>query len=269
FEIWSNHCRPDLVIPMVGRWECSFRYRSNQANTGLDRSLYGASGQSSARPLGRSLVSDRWNSSRSTRGERRKTRDSSRPEFSHKSGSAGIQDRKYLFLDSSLRPLGRMERLESNVTLDTTSSWVCPSAASSAHFANGLLWNLIAPCFAFFRSILLINITSIFTESELGPRIVVEPGSPVKTRPVCGKIGKVKPSGSGTRVEHTLRGNVAMLAAESLSGPQEGLDHLILLPDCVLKMDSVQLKRDLAGLQFNLHLLSDGPEGSVWLCMFI
>uniref|UniRef100_A0A0A9ZBS2 Reticulocyte-binding protein 2 a n=1 Tax=Lygus hesperus TaxID=30085 RepID=A0A0A9ZBS2_LYGHE len=56
-----------------------------------------------------------------------------------------------------------------------------------------------------------------------------------------------------------------MLAAESLSGPQEGLDHLILLPDCVLSMDSAQLKRDLAGLQFSLHLLSDGPEGSVWL----
>ncbi|CAB0004414.1 unnamed protein product, partial [Nesidiocoris tenuis] len=246
FEIWPNHCRPDLVIPMVGRWECSFRYRSNQANTGLDRSLYGASGQSSARPLGRFVP----------KYARRKKKD----------------PRQFQTGVLSQVGLGRHPRSEISISRFFPSSFgVCPSAASSAHFANGLLWNLIAPCFAFFRSILLINITSIFTESELGPRIVVEPGScsPVKTRPVCGKIGKVKPSGSGTRVEHTLRGNVAMLAAESLSGPQEGLDHLILLPDCVLKMDSVQLKRDLAGLQFNLHLLSDGPEGSVWLCMFI
>lgn len=58
---------------------------------------------------------------------------------------------------------------------------------------------------------------------------------------------------------------VEMLAA---AGPQEGLDHLILLPDCVLSMDSAQLKRDLAGLQFRLHLLSDGPHGSVWLCEY-
>ncbi|XP_014251404.1 MAP7 domain-containing protein 1-like isoform X5 [Cimex lectularius] len=56
-----------------------------------------------------------------------------------------------------------------------------------------------------------------------------------------------------------------MLATRSLTGPQEGLDHFILLPDCVLAMDSAQLKRDLAGLQFSLHLLSDGPSGSVWL----
>ncbi|XP_073985678.1 uncharacterized protein isoform X41 [Rhodnius prolixus] len=60
-----------------------------------------------------------------------------------------------------------------------------------------------------------------------------------------------------------------MLAATHVAtasqGPQEGLDHLLLLPDCVLNMDSTQLKRDLAGLQFSLHLLSGGPEGSVWL----
>lgn len=64
-----------------------------------------------------------------------------------------------------------------------------------------------------------------------------------------------------------------MLAATHVAtasqGPQEGLDHLLLLPDCVLNMDSTQLKRDLAGLQFSLHLLSGGPEGSVWLCQYL
>ncbi|KAL1138925.1 hypothetical protein AAG570_008987 [Ranatra chinensis] len=60
---------------------------------------------------------------------------------------------------------------------------------------------------------------------------------------------------------------VRMLAAEPrTAGPQEGLDHLFLLPECVLSMDSGQLRRDLAGLDFRLHLLTHGPSGNVWLC---
>ncbi|KAJ1531638.1 hypothetical protein ONE63_000310 [Megalurothrips usitatus] len=44
------------------------------------------------------------------------------------------------------------------------------------------------------------------------------------------------------------------------------LDHLFLLPVRVLSMDSASLRKDLAGLDFNVHLLHNGPQGNVWLC---
>ncbi|XP_034253933.1 ensconsin-like isoform X2 [Thrips palmi] len=43
------------------------------------------------------------------------------------------------------------------------------------------------------------------------------------------------------------------------------LDHLFLLPVRVLSMDSASLRKDLAGLDFNVHLLHSGPQGNVWL----
>ncbi|KAK3931863.1 Phosphopantetheine adenylyltransferase [Frankliniella fusca] len=43
------------------------------------------------------------------------------------------------------------------------------------------------------------------------------------------------------------------------------LDHLFLLPVRVLSMDSASLRKDLAGLDFNVHLLHNGPQGNVWL----
>ncbi|KAK0085870.1 hypothetical protein PV325_004310 [Microctonus aethiopoides] len=51
-------------------------------------------------------------------------------------------------------------------------------------------------------------------------------------------------------------------------GPAEGSDHLFLLPERALIMDSTQLRQDLAGLDFNLHLnlLHTAPRGNVWLC---
>lgn len=51
-------------------------------------------------------------------------------------------------------------------------------------------------------------------------------------------------------------------------GPQEGIDHLLLLPERVLSMDSASLRQDLAGLDFSLHLLhrTPAPQGNVWLC---
>ncbi|KAH0545959.1 hypothetical protein KQX54_005037 [Cotesia glomerata] len=50
-------------------------------------------------------------------------------------------------------------------------------------------------------------------------------------------------------------------------GPAEGSDHLFLLPERALVMDSAQLKQDLAGLDFNLHFnrLHTAPRGNVWL----
>ncbi|KAJ9595251.1 hypothetical protein L9F63_013439 [Diploptera punctata] len=48
-------------------------------------------------------------------------------------------------------------------------------------------------------------------------------------------------------------------------GPQEGIDHLFLLPERVLGMDSAQLRQDLAGLDFSCQLLQTAPQGNVWL----
>jgi hypothetical protein len=49
-------------------------------------------------------------------------------------------------------------------------------------------------------------------------------------------------------------------------GPEEGIDHLFLLPERVLGMDSAQLRQDLAGLDFSVHVLHTAPQGNVWLC---
>ena len=49
-------------------------------------------------------------------------------------------------------------------------------------------------------------------------------------------------------------------------GPEEGIDHLFLLPERVLGMDSAQLRQDLAGLDFSCQLLQTAPQGNVWLC---
>ncbi|XP_044015945.1 MAP7 domain-containing protein 2 isoform X6 [Aphidius gifuensis] len=50
-------------------------------------------------------------------------------------------------------------------------------------------------------------------------------------------------------------------------GPVEGSDHLFLLPERALIMDTTHLRQDLAGLDFNLHLnlLHTAPRGNVWL----
>lgn len=71
-----------------------------------------------------------------------------------------------------------------------------------------------------------------------------------------------------------------MLTAARASGPGQqqhvvghpdpGLEHidldqLFLLPVRVLSMDSASLRKDLAGLDFNVHLLHNGPQGNVWL----
>ncbi|KAL7299914.1 hypothetical protein TKK_0007237 [Trichogramma kaykai] len=51
-------------------------------------------------------------------------------------------------------------------------------------------------------------------------------------------------------------------------GPAEGSDHLFLLPQRALGMDTTHLRQDLASLDFNLHLnlLQAAPRGNVWLC---
>ncbi|XP_031335500.1 histone-lysine N-methyltransferase, H3 lysine-79 specific isoform X4 [Photinus pyralis] len=48
--------------------------------------------------------------------------------------------------------------------------------------------------------------------------------------------------------------------------PMEGLDHLFLLPERVLEMDTKNLQKDLAGLDFDARLLHEAPMGNVWLC---
>nr|KAF7435379.1 hypothetical protein H0235_003570 [Vespula pensylvanica] len=50
-------------------------------------------------------------------------------------------------------------------------------------------------------------------------------------------------------------------------GPLEGSDHLFLLPERALIMDSSRLRQDLAGLDFNLrfNILQTAPRGNVWL----
>lgn len=64
-----------------------------------------------------------------------------------------------------------------------------------------------------------------------------------------------------------------MLTTARRQGPQEGIDHLFLLPERVLGMDSVQLRQDLASLDFSLQLhresgpvLANAGKGNVWLC---
>lgn len=59
---------------------------------------------------------------------------------------------------------------------------------------------------------------------------------------------------------------VSMLAARGRAGPADGADHLFLLPGRVLGMDDLQLRQDLAGLDFSVQLLHTGPRGHVWLC---
>lgn len=51
-------------------------------------------------------------------------------------------------------------------------------------------------------------------------------------------------------------------------GPADGSDHLFLLPERALGMDSTHLRQDLEGLDFNLHLnlMHMAPRGNVWLC---
>jgi hypothetical protein len=62
-----------------------------------------------------------------------------------------------------------------------------------------------------------------------------------------------------------------MLATSARSAPvapQEGIDHLFLLPKRVLDMDNISLRKDLAGLDFDYQLFQNGPKGNVWLCKF-
>ncbi|XP_046985756.1 MAP7 domain-containing protein 2-like isoform X20 [Schistocerca americana] len=54
-------------------------------------------------------------------------------------------------------------------------------------------------------------------------------------------------------------------AARRKPGPQEGIDHLFLLPERALAMDSGRLQQDLAGLDFSVRVLHSAPQGNVWL----
>lgn len=66
----------------------------------------------------------------------------------------------------------------------------------------------------------------------------------------------------------TARSGPFGLGVPRTLGPAEGSDHLFLLPERALIMDSTHLRQDLAGLDFNLHLnlLRTAPRGNVWLC---
>ncbi|XP_033213073.1 MAP7 domain-containing protein 2 isoform X4 [Belonocnema kinseyi] len=66
----------------------------------------------------------------------------------------------------------------------------------------------------------------------------------------------------------TARSGPLGLGVPRTLGPAEGSDHLFLLPERALGMDSTHLRQDLAGLDFNLHLnlLHTAPKGNVWLC---
>ncbi|XP_036147116.1 ensconsin isoform X19 [Monomorium pharaonis] len=65
----------------------------------------------------------------------------------------------------------------------------------------------------------------------------------------------------------TARSGPLGLSVPRTLGPAEGSDHLFLLPERALVMDSTHLRQDLAGLDFNLHLnlLHTAPRGNVWL----
>ncbi|XP_076760653.1 uncharacterized protein LOC143429101 isoform X16 [Xylocopa sonorina] len=65
----------------------------------------------------------------------------------------------------------------------------------------------------------------------------------------------------------TARSGPLGLGVPRTLGPAEGSDHLFLLPERALIMDSTHLRQDLAGLDFNLHLnlLRTAPRGNVWL----
>lgn len=66
------------------------------------------------------------------------------------------------------------------------------------------------------------------------------------------------------------------------SGPEEGSDHLFLLPERALSMDTAQLREDLASLDFSVashHSMRDehnslvarpslAGRGTVWLCEY-
>ncbi|XP_070158580.1 ensconsin isoform X7 [Polyergus mexicanus] len=86
---------------------------------------------------------------------------------------------------------------------------------------------------------------------------------------------RISVSGIGRSQENATSGD-RMLTARSgplglgvprTLGPAEGSDHLFLLPERALIMDSTHLRQDLAGLDFNLHLnlLHTAPRGNVWL----
>ena len=107
-----------------------------------------------------------------------------------------------------------------------------------------------------------LRVTGIRSDSE-SPLSADRSKSEENDRSEC-EIGRTKmltarsgPLGVG-RVPRTL-------------GPAEGSDHLFLLPERALVMDSTHLRQDLAGLDFNLHLnlLHTAPRGNVWLCEFM
>lgn len=50
------------------------------------------------------------------------------------------------------------------------------------------------------------------------------------------------------------------------SGVLDDIDHLFLLPERALTMDSSRLQKDLAGLDFDPRLMHAAPMGNVWLC---
>ncbi|XP_065201935.1 MAP7 domain-containing protein 2-like isoform X4 [Planococcus citri] len=62
-----------------------------------------------------------------------------------------------------------------------------------------------------------------------------------------------------------IRTITTICSSTNSPGPEEGIDHLFLLPERVLGMDGVQLRKDLAALDFKVQLLQSAPSGNVWL----
>ncbi|KAL2717255.1 inner centromere protein-like isoform X12 [Vespula squamosa] len=69
------------------------------------------------------------------------------------------------------------------------------------------------------------------------------------------------------RLSRMLTARSGPLGVPRSLGPLEGSDHLFLLPERALIMDSSRLRQDLAGLDFNLrfNILQTAPRGNVWL----
>ncbi|KAF7414741.1 hypothetical protein HZH68_003230 [Vespula germanica] len=81
---------------------------------------------------------------------------------------------------------------------------------------------------------------------------------------------EVGASSNYERLGRMLTARSGPLGVPRSLGPLEGSDHLFLLPERALIMDSSRLRQDLAGLDFNLrfNILQTAPRGNVWLCEY-
>lgn len=72
------------------------------------------------------------------------------------------------------------------------------------------------------------------------------------------------------RVPHYRHSAGAEDGCKRPTGPEEGIDNLLLVPESVLDMDGNQLRDDLNGLRFAFrkqYLQADlGPRGNIWIC---